>query len=354
MSPKNKKAKKVKMPMSERIAFTRTLHVMLKSGLSLSDALKTFEQQTKKNLKPIIFALRELVEGGMPLSKSMLEYPKTFPQIYVRLIQAGEVSGRMEETLEQIVVQLRAQLSLKNKVRNALAYPSIIVLAMIGIGTILVVVVLPRLVELYTGSDLDLPWPTRLIIALTQFLQSYWFILLPGLGMMAVLSVLFNRIDPGKRFYSWLMLHTPITHSLSIKLNNARLLRTLQGFMVTDVPIVQSVKLLGTTTKNVMYQDALNTISQQLKEGQGISQSFALYPKLFPPLVQEMITVGEQAGTIEENLDDLSTFYEEELELELNTLTTLIEPLLILVIGGGIGVVAFAVIWPMYSLVNQI
>lgn len=354
MSPKNKKIKAVKMPMSERIAFTRTMHVMLKSGLSLSDALKTFEDQTKKQLKPVIHAMRELVEGGMPLSKAMLEYPKTFPQIFVRLIQAGEVSGRMEETLKQVVLQLRAQLSLYNKVRNALAYPSIIVLAMVGIGTILVVVVLPRLVDLYAGSNLALPWPTRLIIALTQFLQNYWFFLLPGVIVLVILLILFNRIDQGKRFYSWLMLHVPLAHSLSIKLNNARLLRTLQGFMVTDVPIVQSVKLLGTTTKNVYYQEALTSISQKLKEGAGISQSFGEYPKLFPPLVQEMITVGEQAGTIEENLDDLSTFYEEELELELNTLTTLIEPLLILVIGGGIGVVAFAVIWPMYSLVNQI
>lgn len=354
MSPKNKKIRAVSMPISERIAFTRTLHVMLKSGLSLSDALKTFENQTKKNIRPVIQSLREMVEGGMPLSKAMLEYPKTFPQIYVRLIQAGEVSGRMEETLKQVVLQLRAQLSLRNKVRNALAYPSIIVLAMLGIGTILVVVVLPRLVDLYAGSNLNLPWPTRLIIALTEFLQSYWFILIPGLVVGIVFLVLFNRIAPGKRFYSWLMLHVPIAHSLSVKLNNARLLRTLQGFMVTDVPIVQSIKLLGTTTKNIYYQDALNSISQHLKEGQGISQSFGMYAKLFPPLVQEMITVGEQAGTIEENLDDLSTFYEEELELELNTLTTLIEPILILVIGGGIGVVAFAVIWPMYSLVNQI
>jgi type IV pilus assembly protein PilC len=124
--------------------------------------------------------------------------------------------------------------------------------------------------------------------------------------------------------------------------------------MATDVPIVQSMRLLGTTTKNVIFQNALNTISQNLKEGQGISQSFLQYPKLFPPLVQQMIAVGEQAGTMEENLEDLATFFEEELELELNTLTVLIEPLLILVIGGVVGIVAFAVIWPMYSLVNQI
>lgn len=353
MSPKNN-FKRVRMQLSERIAFTRTLHVMLKSGLSLSDALKTFEKQTSKKIRPLVEQMREEVEGGMPLSKVMQEFPHTFPEIFVRLIQAGEVSGRMEETLEQIVIQLRAQLALHNKIRNALAYPSIILFSMIGIGSILVIVVLPRMVELYAGSNLALPWPTRLVIGITLFLQHYWLYLTPGVALAIFLLIVFNRFPSGKKFFSTLTLHFPIAHGVSLKLNNAHLMRTLQGFMATDVPIVQSMRLLGTTTKNIVYQTALNTIAQKLKEGEGISQSFLAYPKLFPPLVQQMIAVGEQAGTMEENLEDLATFFEEELELELNTLTVLIEPLLILVIGGAVGVVAFAVIWPMYSLVNQI
>lgn len=353
MSRKNN-LQHVRMQLGERIAFTRTLHVMLKSGLSLSDALKTFEKQSRKQLQPLMNQMREQVEGGMPLSKVMQEFPRTFPEIFVRLIQAGEVSGRMEETLQQVVVQLRAQLALRNKIRNALAYPSVIVMSMIGIGSILVIVVLPRMVELYAGSKLALPWPTRLVIAITLFLQHAWYLVLPGIVLAICLLIVFNRFPAGKKFFSTLTLHFPIARGISIKLNNAHLLRTLQGFMATDVPIVQSMRLLGTTTKNIIFQNALNSIGQNLKEGQGISQSFAGYPKLFPPLVQQMIAVGEQAGTMEENLEDLAGFFEEELELELNTLTVLIEPLLILVIGGAVGVVAFAVIWPMYSLVNQI
>lgn len=353
MSPRNK-LKHIGMPLSERIGFTRTLHVMLKSGLSLSDALRTFEQQTPKKIKPLINDMYQQVEGGMPLSKVMQEYPRTFPEIYVRLIQSGEVSGRMEETLKQIVIQLRAQLSLRNKIRNALAYPSVIVMSMLGIGSILVAVVLPRMVELYAGSNLILPWPTRLVLGITLFMQHYWFFVLPGVVILIGSAITFDRFPAGKRVFSFLSLHLPIAHGVSLKYNNAHLLRTLQGFMATDVPIVQSMKLLSTTTKNVIFRDALTTISHNLKEGQGISQSFLAYPKLFPPLVQQMIAVGEQAGTMEDNLKDLATFFEEELELELNTITVLIEPLLILVIGGVVGVVAFAVIWPMYSLVNQI
>lgn len=354
MSQKNKRIKRVHIPLGERIAFTRTLHVMLKSGLSTADALSTFEKQTTKKIQPVMAAMRERIEGGMPLSKAMQEFPGSFPEIYVRLVQAGEVSGRMEETLEQIVKQLRAQLSLRNKIRNALAYPMIIVLAMIGIGSILLVVVLPRLVELYAGTNLQLPWPTLVIIALTEFFQAYWVIIIPLILLVVLALIVFGRFPLGKKKYSILILHTPIGRSVSIKMNNARLLRSFQGFMATDVPIVQSVKLLSSTTRNVVFKEALITISQQLKEGMGIAQSFGHYPKIFPPLVQQMIAVGEQAGTLEENLEDLADFYEEELELELNTLTVLIEPLLILIIGGAIGVVAFAVIWPMYSLVNQI
>lgn len=354
MSPKNRKIKYVHMPLGERIAFTRTIHVMLKSGLALSDALKTFEKQTSKKIQPIITEMREAVEGGMPLSKAMQQYPRTFPEIFVRLFQAGEVSGRMEETLEQIVLQLRAELSLRNKIRNALAYPSIIVISMFGIGTILVTVVLPRLVELYSGGGFVLPWPTRLIIALTKFFQHNYLIVIPSVVGIIIFLIFLKRIPEGKKMYSFLAIHLPIAHSLSLKMNNARLTRMLQGFLATDVPIVQSLHLLATTTKNIIYKDALNSISQNLKEGEGIAQAFSAYPQLFPPLVQQMIAVGEQSGTMEENLDDLATFFEEEVELELNTLTVLIEPSLILVIGGAVGVVAFAVIWPMYALVNQI
>lgn len=354
MSQKNKSLGRVGMPFGERIAFTRTIHVMLKSGLPLTEALRTFEEQTQKKLRPLIHAIREAVEGGMPLSKVLAGYPKAFPEIYTRLIQAGEVSGRMEETLQQIVIQLRASLSLRNKVRNALAYPSVIVFAMLGIGTILVVVVLPRMVDLYTGSNFALPWPTRFIIALTGTLTNYWFILIPVVIVCIIGILLFRKTTPGQRFFSKLILRLPIARSVSTRLNNARLLRTFQGFMSTDVPIVQSVFLLATTTKNTEYQDALMNISQKLKEGENIAASFAQYKKLFPPLAIEMLSVGEQSGTLEENLDDLSTFYEEELELELSTITVLIEPILILLIGGAVGVVAFAVIWPMYSLVNQI
>lgn len=339
----------------QKIFFTQNLTVMIKAGFSLGIALETLVKQIEQpKLKSITSELRDDVEGGMTFADALKKHPRVFDEIFVSMIAAGESSGKLDEMLIRLTQQLRKQHELVSKVRNALTYPVIVSVAMVVLGIGVVVFIIPKISVIYTESGTALPLPTRILIGTSQFLiqNGVWVTLgtiLFGFGLQR-----FLRTASGKLMFHALILRFPIMGPIVKKINLAQFTRTLASLLKTDIPIVTTFQIIARTLSNVHYQNAMLEAARKLKDGMGIVVSLGTSPKLFPPLVIQILGVGEQSGTLDDVSDDIAGFYEEEVEATMANLSTLIEPILILVLGVGIAFLAIAVLLPIYSLSEAI
>lgn len=343
------------VPVVQKIFFLQNLQVMVKTGFSLSHALDTLAKQTEhKGFKKIIESISHDVESGTTLSISMGRYPKVFPELFTNMIAAGEVSGKLDEVLYRLTIQIKKDHQLIAKVRGALTYPVIVITAMIVLGVVMMTVVIPKLMTVFTQTGGTLPLPTRVLIAISSFFQHYIFFIIPAI---IGLVILFRRIihtPKGRRVWHGLLLKTPIFGPIIKKINLARFTRNLSSLLKTDIPIVQTFQIISRTIGNVIFRDSLEKTANELKKGSSIASVLALNPNLYPPIVSQMISVGEQSGTLDTISEEVAKFYEEEIDQVMSNLTSILEPILILLLGGGVGGIVVAVILPIYSLTDQI
>lgn len=339
----------------QKVFFTQNLTVMIKAGFSLGVALATLVKQIEhKPLREICRELQTDVEGGTSFADALRKHPRVFDEIFISMIEAGESSGKLDEVLIRLTKQLRKQHELATKVRNALTYPIIVTVAMILMGIGVIVFLIPRISGIYTEAGADLPLPTRILIGLSDFFihNGVWV----AVGFVILLVVLrrFIRTKNGKKFFHALFLRFPIMGPIIKKVNLARFTRTLSSLLKTDIPIVTTFQIIARTLSNIHYQIAVDGAASKLKDGMGIVTSLEAAPKLFPPLVIQILGVGEQSGTLDDVSDDLAGFYEEDVDATMANLSTLIEPILILMLGVGVALLAIAVLLPIYSLSEAI
>lgn len=328
---------------------------MIRAGVPLARALSILSLQTKsRSFKKVITELTEEVRSGMSLSTSMAKRPSIFPELAVAMVGVGELSGNLEKNLEEVAIQMRKDFELKRRVRGALILPAIILTALIGVTILMLTVVLPKLITIFEESDIELPLATRMVVGITGILSRYgfWVALVAVAVIIGLVALL--KSDKGKRTFHLLALRMPIVGEIMRKINLARFARTMGSLLGSGISIVKAIEVSSGVVGNVTYRAALLTASTEVKRGTNLHSLLSQHPLLFPPLVTQMVGVGEETGTIETVLHDLADFYEAEVEEILRNMASILEPVLTLMLGLGVGGIALAIIQPIYTLITQV
>jgi len=344
-----------RIPLSEKLFFIQYLGIMLKAGISLSIALKTLAKQTtNKKFARIITDISNNVERGVSFTESLKPHEETFGQLFISMVESGEISGKLEEVLAQLYIQFKKQHELISKVKGALTYPVVIIAAMIGIGTFMMIVVVPQITAMFKEFNAELPLATKVLIATSDTLIKHGVLVLLGLILFIILFIKLLKTYRGKYYWQKLLLKLPIFSPIIKKINLARFARTISSLLKTDIMIIKSFQITANVLGNLHYRQALEEMAVKIKKGGKINEVVANYPELFPPVVTQIISVGEETGELDYILSELAQFYEGEVDQIMNNLPSIIEPLLILTLGVVVGGMAVAIIMPMYTLTSVI
>ncbi|MDD4900706.1 MAG: type II secretion system F family protein [Patescibacteria group bacterium] len=344
-----------RVPIAEKLFFVQYLGIMLKAGISLSVALKTLAKQTSnKKFAKIITEVSKSVEKGISFTESLRPYEKIFGQLFVSMVESGEISGKLEEVLKKLYIQFKKNHELVSKVKGALTYPIVILAAMVGIGIFMMIMVVPKITVMFKDFNAELPLPTKILIKFSDSLIAHGVIYLVATAIVVFILVQLIKTAKGKNIFHSCLLAMPIFGKIIKKVNLARFARTISSLLKTDIMIIKSFQITANVLSNVHYRNALLDMSNKIKKGGTINEVIATYPKLFPPVVVQMIAVGEETGELDYVLEELAEFYEEEIDQTMNNLPAIIEPILILTLGIVVGGMAIAIIMPMYSLTSAI
>lgn len=344
-----------KVPAVQKMFFTQNLQVMVRTGFSLANALRTVALQTQnKKFQKIIQDLQHDVESGISFSNALSKHKKVFSELFINMVAAGEISGKLDETLKYLTVQMKKDHELISKVKSAMMYPAIVVIAMVGIGIAMMIFVIPKMLVIFEEMQANLPLPTKILLGTSNFLAHNGFLTAIVLIIFVVILSRVARTKGGKATYHKILLKLPLISGIIKKINLARFTRTLSSLLKTDIPIVQSFQIISRTLGNVHYKQAMLETADKVKRGMSIVKSLEERPNLFPPVVTQMIAVGEESGTLDSITDEIAIFYEADVDQTMSNLAVIIEPILMLVLGGAVAVMALAIIMPMYSLVEVI
>lgn len=341
--------------MIDKINFSRNLGSMISAGLSMSRALSVMEGQGKnKKVKNIIGKLRDEVNSGKTLSESMELFKNMFSPLVISMVKSGEQSGMLSEALRVVSTQMEKNYTLQKRVKGALMYPSVILLAMVIITIIMVTYVVPSLMKTFADLKLALPASTRFVLFVSNMAQNN------GLYILLILSAIFGalymwaRRENGKKVLHYIVLKIPLIGNLIKEVNSARTARSLSSLIGSGVDVLEALRITKDIVQNVHYKKVIAKSVEEVEKGEPISKVFHENDNLYPLFFSEMIAVGEETGKIGEMLMGVATFYEEDVDQKTKDMSTVIEPFLMIIIAVGVGFFAIAMISPMYSLVNII
>jgi type IV pilus assembly protein PilC len=318
--------------------------------MPLLRALRTVSDQLDPGaFRQIVTAVSADVEGGVKLSEALARYPRAFPSFYVNMVRAGEVGGLLDEILKRLAELLEKQQRIRDRVQSALMYPAFVMLAAIAILAILMAFVVPTFLGMFTELGSALPLPTRILVAICQAIrQGWWLVLLAGIGLWMALQAAV-RTPVGKRAMDGVLLKLPVIGSLIHRLLIARFARTFGTLLTSGVPILGALETVRLTVSNAVLDEALRDVERSLKAGESLARPLEL-SGAFPPLVSRMVALGEETGQLDLMLTQLADNYEEEVDIQLGGLTQLLEPLLIVGVGGIVGFIVISMFLPLLSL----
>ncbi len=351
----NRLIKWQKIPADEKIFFVQHLRVMIKAGVPFAEAMEVLAQQTaNKHLQQVLKTIQEGIEKGETFSAGLKKFPKVFNELFVNMIEAGEASGRIEEALERLYGQIKKDHDIKSKIKGAMIYPSVVLCAMVLIGGLMVVFVIPKITAVFKNSNVPLPLTTRILMGTSAFVRHHGIITILSIIAVVYSFIWIIRTKKGKYYFHSFLLSAPIIGKIIKKINIARFSRTLSSLLATDIPIERTLKITARVLGNVRYKEAVFQASEEIVKGVNIADTLKKYPRIFSPVVTEMIMIGEKTGSLDNVLEEMATFYEEEVSQTMKNLPSIIEPILILLLGMGVGFIAVSVIMPMYSLTAAI
>ncbi len=343
------------VPLKEKIAFIQNLDLLLRSGVSAPRAMRIIAKQTgNKKFKNTVNLMAGNVEAGKSLHETMADFPKIFSHIFVSMIEVGELSGNLEKSLEYLRIQLQREADLKSKTKGAMIYPGVIISAMVIIGIALAIFVLPSLTATFKDFDTKLPPTTKLVIAVSDFMAGNAVLVIVGLIGAVGGFIALMRTKAGMRAMDTFLLHMPLINPVVKKINMARFSRILGSLMKSGISVVQGLSVTAQAMDNVYYREVLDQAAESVKVGKPLTEALGEYPKLFPFIVTQMLSIGEETGNLENILDQLAEHFEAEVDDTMKNMSSIIEPLLLLVIGGVVGFLALALISPIYNISNSI
>lgn len=339
-----------RITLVERMMFARNLAVMIGAGLALTRALQALEEQTANHyFRDVLASIRQAVTGGKSFADGLRAHETVFGVLFINMVESGEISGNLERVLKILARQMQRDHDLRSKVRGALIYPAIIICTLVAIGVLMMVYVVPTLTQTFAELEIELPIMTRIVLAGSNILLTYYWYLAAAAagGVVAVVRLLHTAA--GKRAFDTVVLKAPVLGPLIQKLNAARFARTLSSLLSSGIQITRALEVSAAVLGNVHFRRTLEAAAVGIQRGTPLSELLAVRPDIFPPLVTQMVQVGEETGTISRMLLRLALFYEEEVTAVTKNLSSVIEPVLMIVIGAVVGFFAVAMIQPIYG-----
>jgi len=345
-----------RVPYLEKLLFTKHLSVLTKSGINITESLETLASQTKSSgFKNILFKVLKDIENGQTLAKSLGKFPIVFDQFYISLVEVGEASGTLEENLEFLAHQMSKDYTLRKKVQGAMMYPALVLSATVVIGGFVSLFVLPKLVDFFGAFQVELPLPTKILLFFANTMKNYGLLIALDIFVTLLIFSIFFQFPKIKPLVHALLLKIPLFGEVICYDQIARFSRNFGTLLKSGIPVVQSLEVTSKTLSNLKFKNDIHEIAQYLDKGKNIGEAMDQNKfNEFPPIVVKMVKVGEKSGKLEETLQYLSEFYDEEIDSITKNLSTILEPALLLVIGVTVGFVAIAIISPIYELTGSI
>jgi type IV pilus assembly protein PilC len=339
-----------KIRLKELSVFTRQLSAMLAAGMPLVQTLLAMEEQTDdKNFKPVIIGVRTRVEGGAMYSEALAFYPSIFSELYLSMMRAGEIGGILPETCSRVASFLESSNRIRAKVKSAMMYPCVVIVVSVLISTALVMFVLPVFVAMFSDFDAALPGLTQALLDFSGWLTSYWYIAIALVGGSVYALKRYYKTDKGEYRIDQLKLKVPGLGELATKISVSRFASTFAQLMHSGVSIIESLEIVGLATGNRVIGDSLLTARKTIEEGEPLSKALEPNP-YYPRMLIHMLSAGEKTGQVEEMMDKVAEFYDDEVEAMLASITSLIEPLLMVFVGAIIGTIVVAMFLPIFKM----
>lgn len=334
------------------VNFTRQLSTMVTAGLPLTESLSILEQQGKPAMVKVIAELLKDIEGGSTFASALGKFPKHFGQVYTQLVKAGETAGVLDEVLQRLAENMEKDKEFKAKTKGALIYPAIVMVAMGVVGVVMMVVVVPKLTEMYQDFGAELPAPTQFLIDSSNFFVRTWYLMiaLVGAGIFALKK--WAKTRKGAIELAKLQFKIPIYGQLKRKVILTELTRTTALLLTAGISLLQVLEIVADASDSVLYQEELKEAAKKVEKGVPLAQTVS-DSELFPMILSQMVAVGEETGKLDEVLLKLSTYFQSESEHEIKNLTTALEPFIMVVLAIGVGFMTIAIIMPIYSLTSQ-
>ncbi len=345
--------KKIK-PKSLQI-FSRQFATMIEAGMNVVSSLVVLEQQTDDPvLAEVIEALREDVETGMLLSEAMALHPKVFSRIYIAMVEAGEAAGILDIVLDRVAMQIEKEQQLKRRVKSAMVYPTITMIFAIIVLNIMLLFVVPVFIQIFAQLHGQLPTLTQYVLKLSSLLRGYWYVIFPTAGLLVFGLMRGRKTEQGRQAWDRIRLRIPMKiGDAARKITIARFARTLSTLVAAGVDILKALEITGQASGNYVVEEALGAVRNSVRDGSTISQPLIDNP-VFPPMVSQMVRIGEETGELEKMLRKVADFYEDEVEAAIDGLTSIIEPLMMIAVGAMVGVILIAMYLPMFKMLKLV
>jgi len=361
---KEKETKKIKINISipflggvslvDKIMFSRNLKVMISAGISLPRSLNILAEQSKnEKLTKALLKIADEITKGKNFSDTLSQYPDIFPEIFISMVKVGEEAGTLEDVLGVLTRQMEGEHELKSKIKGAMIYPAVIIGAMIIIGILMLVLVVPKLAETFDDLGVDLPFTTKLVIGLGTFFANFWYLIPLIIVVIFFLIKGVLKTESGKKVIDALVLRVPIVSPIIKKTNSAYTARTLSSLIASGVPIVRSLEIVSEVLGNIYYKKAIANVAEEVRKGSKMAEALKKYKDIYPILVIQMIAVGEETGETSEILGKLAVFFEDEVARVTQNMSSIVEPVLMLIIGAVVGFFAISMVQPIYSMVGS-
>jgi type IV pilus assembly protein PilC len=341
-----------RIKLKQIAVFCRQFATMVNSGLPILRALSILSDQTEsKELAKVLFAVRAGVENGSSLSAAMAEHPKAFNNLFISMVKAGETGGVLDDVLLSLADQIEREVELRRQIKSAMTYPIVVVALVTLILAAMLLFVVPQFETIYSSLGGTLPLPTRMLLSVSRAVRTYWYIVLLGAVVASFLFRRYKKTDAGRARVDAVKIRIPIFGPLFHKVALARFASTLGMLLRSGVPILQALDNVNETVNNRVIGDAVDDVKTSVREGESIAKPLGRH-KAFPPMVVQMMAVGEETGAVDTMLDKVAEFYNSEVTATVEAMTSLIEPLLIAVIGAAVGAAVIALYMPMFSVIN--
>ncbi len=352
---------KIKIPLikrgvslSDKMFFAKYLALMLRAGIPLVKSLEFLAVQVgNKYFKEVISAVSKDIRGGIPFADCLSKYPRIFDDLFVNMARSGEMSGNLSEVLDLSAEELKESIDLRSKVKGALVYPIIVLCLTVAISGFIVFFVFPKILQIYQNLNIPMPITTAILIAVVKFSVAYARYIFGGLIGLILATTIFLRTKLGSRLWDKLVLNLPFIKNIIIKINIVHFTRTLSSLLKGGVSIAESLIVVSKVVSNILYRDSILNMAKSIREGKPLNEIIKLYPRIYPPIVDQMITIGEETGGLTPILKELASFYKEEVNRIISNLSKTIEPILLVTMGVIVGFIAIATVQLIYSSLSS-